>query len=798
VSAAIWLWGALSVASAGRAVAVLDGELRPGREAVIEISDDAATTLSFSGGAVRGGAEVRPQVLQYTVVPDPDAAMFRVAAGAWSETLQVAQAPRPTLSVPAQVQATTADEIVRVAVSGPNLPDPEALAVALSAGSLVGIERAEDGLIVQVDPGDDPFPRLLAVAVQDRRTEARAAWSVVHIRAAPRLPFQSEPGTQMTVRVGGRRYGPFVADGQGAIVGRIEQRPGELSARAQLVDDLGNTVRTDLPLAGDARPLLALVSTGPIVSDHQPPQVYVLGRTPTGRIPEGAPACRTSTTELPVRALHPGAWVLSLPRGDDVRLVCTLDTAVTTLRVGVASGVADRIGLRVWPEDLHTDFPVAEVRVLLEDLRGERMPVDGISVTAAAGDVQMDEMSGLVGRGEYDGAAVAGQGTDRIEARYDPPRGAGAGREVTLGWAAVPAEGGPVAVHGRVLDGLRRPLADTPFVLRLGEQSISVVSDADGWASATLLAPASPTVLAGAVGGRVSRRVLVPGQLAVGGVGTPQLRATQALRISPGRVTGISVGVSPATLKAGPGAVARVVVHLEDRAGQAVTDEPLVLEVTEGELGEPVVQPDGSYVAEYVPAYREQRRQVEITARTAALSSSARLVVEPQDVRVSVGPWVGIRTNFGRVTAPVIGVDVDARVRGRLFGDALMLRVGAEGSWFRTIAETRGVAGEVELRSWIFPLNAAILFRREQGPWSAWGGGGGILAIHSLSVLQLQTQGQRVLVGPLVLGAVARRALGGEAIITLRGSWLASQPGDVGYSGNLGGLAVGIGYRVVQ
>jgi hypothetical protein len=159
---------------------------------------------------------------------------------------------------------------------------------------------------------------------------------------------------------------------------------------------------------------------------------------------------------------------------------------------------------------------------------------------------------------------------------------------------------------------------------------------------------------------------------------------------------------------------------------------------------------------------------------------------------VSLGPWVGATTNFGRIpVAPTVGVDVD--VRTRFAGEAMMLRLGVATTSFRDTAST--VAGPLELRSQLVPGWAAVLFRQDRGPWATWAGAGVEVAYHRVTPIPGEA-GTYWLGGPAVLGGVGRRALGGELALGLRGAWLPANQ-DVGYAGNLGGLTAGLGYRLV-
>ena len=147
------------------------------------------------------------------------------------------------------------------------------------------------------------------------------------------------------------------------------------------------------------------------------------------------------------------------------------------------------------------------------------------------------------------------------------------------------------------------------------------------------------------------------------------------LKLTPGRVAGLSVEVDPSVLRASPGARAYVLVNIEDRAGAPITDEEVGLEASEGTLGPLRARGDGTLIAEYIPEATERPREVEITAVAESMRSTARLQVAPRPVRLTVGAWAGVATNFGRVTAPIVSLDADLRVRNRIVGESLMLRM---------------------------------------------------------------------------------------------------------------------------
>ncbi|MEZ4240853.1 MAG: hypothetical protein R3F59_32790 [Myxococcota bacterium] len=252
-------------------------------------------------------------------------------------------------------------------------------------------------------------------------------------------------------------------------------------------------------------------------------------------------------------------------------------------------------------------------------------------------------------------------------------------------------------------------------------------------------------------------------------------------------------------LRAAPGAVAYVYVRMEDASGKAVHDEAITLTASAGALGELRTRGDGTLVATYTPDPGDKRGEVEVTASTPTLNSSAHLVLEPRMVQLSFGPWLGAHTNFGELSGPSGGVDVDVRVRTPLLGELAVLRLAAATMGAHTEAST-GVGPPVDLRATVVPLSALLLFRQDAGGWAVWAGGGGTFAPRYTQIRfgdELVSSSVGALLGPTVAAGVSRRVPAGEVVLTAQGSWLPAPREDVGYSGNLGGLLAGLGYRLV-
>ncbi|MEZ4240854.1 MAG: hypothetical protein R3F59_32795 [Myxococcota bacterium] len=451
-----WLTSA-ALAAGGASVVVADGPLRPGRAAVLEVG---ATTgpgapspeppaLTLTGGALTGPEPVRDGIWRWTVVPDIDADALQLRLGDRESSLPVAAPPPSPLRAEAVVDAVARGEPVSWRIEGEGPVPVDALEVTPAEGRVEQLIPQEDGSVEVVVALDDlPYPRWVPVAVRDRRVDAQPVWTAIRVRARPRIPMHAEPGAQLTLRIGGRSWGPFRAGADGAIDARIEQLPGDTSATAVLVDDLGNRTQTEVPLVTSSSPALVAVADGEALPGRPPPQVLMWALSPGGRPVEVPPSCRLAGVggELPVRDLGEGRFLAALPVSEpaDQRVLCAVGATTVAVPVPVASGVAARLSLRVWPDELMADEPTAEVSVVLDDARGERLPVRGLAVAAARGTVSLPPPTGIVARGTYDGHAAVEAGEDTVRASYTAPAGDGWPRELAVAAGTVPARGDAV------------------------------------------------------------------------------------------------------------------------------------------------------------------------------------------------------------------------------------------------------------------------------------------------------------------------------------------------------------------
>lgn len=813
--------GAALVAATAQAreveIVLTEAEVRPGRATTVWVAVSPPPVrppaVTVDEGSVRFAGRVGDGVWAFTLLPpvfdDELEVRVRLLDGLEvTRSVPLVLPPPSRLRLQDRIVGAVREGEVAFRVSGPDVPPPEALEVLLSEGTVVGVAEIDGELEVRVLPEEQPFPRYIPIGVRDLRRLEEPAWGGIRIRARPRIPLRSEPGSSLMLSVGGRSYGPFEADASGAVEAWVDQYPGELVATAVATDDLGNQSRTDLPLAGQTATRLVASTSGGYRRTQPPPVLFLHAAGGDGSSWAGdRPSCRTPSVDLSVRSTASGRWYVPLPGlasrdAEDLRVECSLGgLAAANVRVQVEGGVPDTMRMRVWPTDLRSDFPVSEVRIVLEDARGERLSVDGVRVRAKRGDVVMSDIEGTVARGEYVGSAAVEAGEDELVAVYEAPAGDGWADRLDLGWGPVPLDG-RVVLHARAVDALERPLEGIPLELTAGQDRASATTGSDGWATAKVHTPdgAGPVVFEAAGAGRIARGVSLREADGVGGPGTADLEQVQPITISPGRVAGISLLLDPPILRATPGAKAVVRVVLEDRTGSAITDEDVYLEVSEGTVSELVPQADGSYRAEYLPPTGSRTRKITITARTDVVRTSDSLEVIPREITLSVGPWGGVQTNFGVVRALALGLDLDVRTRQRVLGTAAIVRLGAWG--YRFSETVTAVPGEpLELTSSLYPAYAGVLLRDDRAaPLSLWAGLGLGAALHvqqsAFGSEQLDT-GIGVLPTGLLMGGVGRRLLGGELALELRTSFLPGPGGELGFVHGVGGVAVGLGYRLV-
>lgn len=773
----------------------------------------APPVVEAQGGRVRfGGGATLPGVwpLLVTSLTASDV-QLTVRAGAEEETvtLPVEWPARTPLEVPARTDAVAQGGPLEVLVTGDDLPPVELLQVTLGEGRVLRRTRTEAGILLTIELHDRPTARVVSIGVLDPRASARPAWGEIRVRARPRIPLEADPGARVTLRVGERAYGPFVVGDDGRVEVRIDQYPGETSVLVELEDDIGNATTSTLPLNDAAAPSL-LAMAGTRVSPSRPPRVVWLRAVhPAGRAWRGeAPSCRSPAVgTLEVVSVAPGLFAVAVDGSTrdvraDIRLECRLQEAATTLPIGPRPDIATSVLLQVWPTELSTDLPVAEVRVALEDAAGQRLDPANVHLHALHGTLRAPQVRQDVLAAEYDGTEAVEPGVDTITATYRNPVVEGRASSMSLAFQPLPSLG-RLRVRARPLDLLARPLRDVEVEVEVGETRASATTDRDGLALVDLpLAPDRGALIVSARSGEAFVRAVSPAaSLSPFEVDsrfdpTP-LEASRTLTLSPGRVAGLSVAFDPPVLRTGRNSIAYVTVGVEDRSGRPITDQPVRVTVSEGSVGPLIPRPDGTLVAEYQPTGSDRARIVTVTASTDTMKSSGRIALEPRLGRVMVGPSVGWTTNLGRVSAPRVGVVAD--VRTRLLAETVVVRA-AFGGYGVTGTAATGIGEDARLDGSVLPATLGVLLRQDRGGLSFWGGGGGTLAFHPVTARfgdVIVADGTSVLGGGTIVGGIGYRLGVGDLVAELEWAFLPGTGGELAFTGNLGGLTPSAGFRLV-
>ncbi|MBM4368244.1 MAG: hypothetical protein FJ102_18675, partial [Deltaproteobacteria bacterium] len=413
-----------------------------------------------------GGASFRVSAGSLAGTPSRDASgetvvLWRAPSEPGPARLELTEGARATLALPISVRSRPAPTLVaepespvvqagqpfEVLFTGPNPPAPSEVEIVVSEGFVSGVERVAEGLLVRVSPGPERMARIVAVGVLDQRLPGLApSWAAVRLRARHGGTVTAEPGSRLQIRVSGRNYGPFVADASGAAAVSFDAYPGETAYELAVADDLGNTQRLANPIPSVSRPTLAAIPRrGGLFLGLWDSRGHALAE---------APACRAGALVHAAEGIGGASWAWSVvpaPGLSDVGVSCSLGEVSTTLRVPMDAPVPAAIGLRVYPEVLSTDFPLAEVQVTLSDALGERLSPEAVKLSAARGRLATRLLSDAI-RAEYDGRDAAPQGGDELLATWDRPPGSGAPHRVEVCGNALGA------VVARVLDARDRPL----------------------------------------------------------------------------------------------------------------------------------------------------------------------------------------------------------------------------------------------------------------------------------------------------------------------------------------------------
>lgn len=778
--------------------------------------------LAVKGGTVSGAVEPTAAgrwrawvTLDGSVPPGGDLRVsVELAGSAVSLSLPTRRGDGSALKVPASLDGLAGKEgMIRIPVSGVGPLDPTQVGVYVAEGMVGEVRASGDGLVVEWQTLDDPLPRALPYLVFDSsRPRSVPAMGVANLIGRPRIPIETDPGAQVSVEVGGRTYGPFVADDRGVAVALIDVNPGETSAEVVARDAAGGQQRTRIALGSSAPPRMVLASEGALVAGQPIPDLYIAVVRADGQPWKGAaPECQTVVGRpLVVAPLHDGLWQAELPPGTeslfDLRVECSLiGQARAVDQVAVDPAVPTAVRLRAFPSVLDADMPLAQVQAWLEGPLGDRLRAEGIELEALRGTLRPEQGSAALVVAAYDGSEAIDAGDDEIIARWEPSVGEGGPWGLGVQPAGLRLADGALPLVVWAYDRRARPLPEEPVVLRIGETQVETTTDARGRARIDL--PVDPSqrgpwrvdVRARDVaGGRILFAQDFDDARAVEGLG---LVARVPIELRSGDVRRVVVASRPEQVQAGGDQRSTIVVSLLDQAGRAVTGRPPVMRASQGELSEVRLVEEGRFEADLTPPHRLAYGtiQVDIEASEGGWSASTEVEVTPRPLRVAVGPLGGLI--IGNRRGPVGFGGVELEFAPGFAPRSVLARV-AVGGWSRTseVEDPRtGEAVQVET-SWI-PLGVGVLFRQDRARLSWFGGA----QAHLVPYVQRSSFGDRTesralgLSGPGLepLVGVGGRLANTELQLQLGYHWLNMPAADVTYQGSVGGLRPSLGWKFV-
>ncbi|MDG1482124.1 MAG: hypothetical protein P8R54_21205 [Myxococcota bacterium] len=774
----------------GLQVAVIDGEGPPVVRAEIGTLGEATPLANGLWEFSYRAADAEDRLVATTAGAPP--LTLSVTPGSLAE-------PSLTLSEVSGVAGEGVPLVLRV--TGAELPKPADLTVAVAEGRIQSVESVEGALEITWLPTRSPFARAIPIGVLDaRRPDIRPTWGVIRLRGRPQLPLQAEPGASVTVTIGTRSYGPFIANASGQVRPRVEVWPGEDTIDILTQDTLGNVGRTRQALGGDALPRLLGLTAGLSGPDAPAPRVFLWAVRPDGRSWRGAaPTCfGSSGSALSSEKLDGGQWSMTVPSDD--RLDCSLaDQARAVVLLPEQPPVPGVLQLQVVPTTLTADLPRARVRIFLEDTEGRSMSASEVIVGAGLGSLRMTDRDGELS-GEYLGEGALSAGGDQLTAAWSRQPGLGAVWDVQL--AAIPMERG-VTVAGRALNRAGEPVAAVSMLLRAGNQEVTVDTDSLGWAVAELVAE-TPQVLSASVNQRIAAAGWQPGEMVGRAPGTPDLLTSESITIEAGRVREIFLSTDPRTLIAGGGFSAEVEIRLEDRVGRPILNEDITLDASQGRLTAVFGEPDGRYFATYTPPEELAAGVVQITAAVGkgGLIAATDLRVVPSITQRMTGPVGGWVRGLGEMSSPWLALEHDWKVDR--WEAPLFLRVYG-GSYRDQVSVEDDVTGEqVSLELTVVPVGVGVLGRQELRQLTGWLG----MAVTAAPYyLETRFAGQREstasalgiasLPGLQLFGGVGRRFPNGELQGQVGGLALADGAKDIGWTGFIGGVWLSAGYKFI-
>ncbi len=721
-------------------------------------------------------------------------------------SVHVAEAPPPFLVGAEQVEGVAGNvEAVSLRFDMEHAVDPEDVDVSVTGGRIGGVRLDQGQLVADWIPGSSRAPRVVLVGVRDvRRQGVPPVWTRIRLRARTPVAVETEPGTKLTVTVGGRTYGPVQADTTGKAEAMVDVYPGENLAYAELVDGLGNSQKTTISLGVVPTPTLGAHVEGALEPGGASPVIHLSATRANGRVWRGAfPVCRpTGGDLLEVTAAGQGKWMTEVRAGSgdtgfDLRVDCLLLGTVVPVRVPVAKGLPARMVLRVYPKELSADFPIAQVQASLEDHAGERMDTTGVELGVDHGTLTLREGSTNVIRADYEGDSA--HPVSKVSATWRPESTEGAVGRLSV-VARLEGQRLVAEVFAANREGI--PLQGAALEVEVDGENMAGTTDSSGSLVVELEERKSPQVVRAKGDGLSAAALYVPWLASGSSYGSHHpIEAEVGVQIRAGRVRNVYLSAEPSELFVGLGETAELHVRLLDGSGSLVGDEGVTLKSDAGSIGELYRRSDGSLGALFSPPPGQWAGEVVVTATAneTGFAASTPVVLRPRPLESSVSVAVGPMVTAKRQNKLVVTFDAERRVS--LWDERLHVR-GSLNLWSdQSSVDDPERGNSVELDMDVFCVSLSALLRREAGLYSSWFGIGGTVTPYFLETQfegldSLQAWGLHGLGVTSMLGA-GRRFVLGE--VTMEGRFLGviGKGIDLGYEGQLGGAALVLGYRVI-
>jgi hypothetical protein len=296
------------------------------------------------------------------------------------------------LSVEPSLMRRGSDERAMLRVEAAETP-----VVTASIGKIHRLRPAGNGIWeAQYVPPDDGIPQVALLTVV---AGGEVAWKAIPLWAEGDAVVKTRPRGRISVNIGGRTFGPVVADARGRAVVPVVVPPGVYEA-------LHGKRRIPLHVPASRTIHVAIGKAAPTADRAQTVSIYVIAVNAQGTPRSGAALKMRSTRgELsPVRERAPGLYETSLSLAPGapgkVRVSASLVDAPAFVAEAVlllGGGPAANIGISSDRERIAADDPHARLHVTARDAAGNA-PGEELSFQSTAGQV----IAAPVGPGEWD------------------------------------------------------------------------------------------------------------------------------------------------------------------------------------------------------------------------------------------------------------------------------------------------------------------------------------------------------------------------------------------------------------